>query len=119
MSEELKPHNVAVLSLTPGWLRGEKMLDGFGVTEANWQDAVVNAPDFINSESPAYIGRSVVALASDANIMSRTGHALSAGYLAREYNFTDIDGRQPPGYYEDGMFQGGYFMRVEKEKSGS
>lgn len=113
MAEELKPHNVAAVSLTPGWLRGEKMLDGFGVTEENWQDAVKSAPDFINSETPFYVGRAVVALAIEPNIMARTGHALSAGYLAREYNFTDVDGRQPPGYCPEGMFKDGYFMQVE------
>lgn len=112
MAEELKLHNVAVVSLTPGWLRSEAMLDGFGVTEANWQDAVPQAPNFINSETPFYIGKAVVALATDANIMARTGHALSAGYLAREYNFTDVDGRQPPGYCQEGMFKDGYFMPV-------
>lgn len=115
MAEELKAHNVAVVSLTPGWLRSEQMLDGFGVTEENWQDAVATAPDFANSETPSYIGRAVVALATDANIMAKTGHALSAGHLATEYNFTDLDGRQPPGYCPEGMFQGGYFVPVGDE----
>ncbi len=114
MAEELKAHNVAVISLTPGWLRSESMLDGFGVTEENWKDALEDTPDFVNSETPSYIGRAVVALASDPNIMDKTGHALSAGYLAREYNFTDIDGRQPPGYCKEGMFKEGYFIPVEK-----
>jgi NAD(P)-dependent dehydrogenase (short-subunit alcohol dehydrogenase family) len=112
MAEELKEHNVAAVSLTPGWLRSEGMLDGFGVTEANWQDALKQVPDFINSETPFYIGKAVVALASDPNIMTRTGHALSAGYLAREYGFTDVDGRQPPGYSPEGYFENGYFLPV-------
>lgn len=114
MSEELKRHNVAVVSLTPGWLRSETMLDGFGVTEENWQDAVADWPGFENSETPSYIGRAVVALATDPNIMEKTGHALSAGHLAREYGFTDIDGRQPPGYCEEGMFQEGFFVPATK-----
>jgi hypothetical protein len=88
------------------------MLDGFGVTEANWQDALTTAPDFICSETPFYIGRAVVALATDPNVMTKTGHALSAGGLAREYNFTDIDGRQPPAYCPEGIFLGGYFMKA-------
>ncbi len=112
MAEELRAHHVAALSLTPGWLRSETMLDGFGVTEATWQDALTNAPDFINSETPFYIGRAVVALATDPNIMTKTGHALSAGGLAREYNFTDIDGRQPPAYCPEGIFRDGYFMKT-------
>lgn len=114
MAEELKAHNVTAVSLTPGWLRSEQMLDGFGVTETNWQDALAAEPDFIHSETPAYVGRAVVALASDPNVMARTGHALSAGYLAREYDFTDVDGRQPPGYYPEGRFDKGYFVPVER-----
>ncbi len=114
MSEELKEHNVAVVSLTPGWLRSENMLDGFGVTEDNWQDALAQAPDFVDSETPFYIGRAVVALATDANVMDRTGHALSAGYLAREYGFTDVDGRQPPGYCREGMFKDGVFVQLDE-----
>ncbi|NIP27222.1 MAG: SDR family NAD(P)-dependent oxidoreductase, partial [Phycisphaerae bacterium] len=112
MSEELRAHNIVVVSLTPGWLRSEAMLDGFGVTEENWRDALEQVPDFVNSETPAYIGRAVVALATDPNVMAKTGHALSAGYLAEEYNFTDVDGRQPPGYCREGMFKDGYFMPV-------
>lgn len=114
MAEEIKAHNVAVVSLTPGWLRSEAMLDGFGVSEANWQDALAQSPQFVNSETPSYIGRAVVALATDPNIMAKTGHALSAGYLAREYNFTDVDGRQPDGYCPEGMFKGGYFIPLAK-----
>ena len=113
MAEELKAHNVAAVSLTPGWLRSEKMLESFGVSEENWQDALKTDPDFVNSESPSYIGRAVVALATDPNIMDKTGHSLSAGNLAREYDFTDIDGRQPIGYCPEGVFKDGYFMPVE------
>jgi len=115
MSEELKGHNVAVVSLTPGWLRSEAMLDGFGVTEENWQGAVELNPGFAKSETPFYIGRAVVALASDPHVMDKTGHALSAGYLAREYGFTDVDGRQPPGYCQEGVFRKGGFVHLEDE----
>jgi NAD(P)-dependent dehydrogenase (short-subunit alcohol dehydrogenase family) len=112
MAEELREYDVAVVSLTPGWLRSEAMLDGYGVTEANWQDAVVKNPGFAKSETPYYVGRAVVALATDQNIMEKTGHALSAGYLAREYGFTDVDGRQPPGYYREGVFRNGGFEQL-------
>jgi NAD(P)-dependent dehydrogenase (short-subunit alcohol dehydrogenase family) len=113
MSEELKEHNVTVVSLTPGWLRSENMLDGFGVTEENWQDAIEQSPNFAKSETPFYIGRAVVALASAPDVMERTGHALSAGYLAREYGFTDVDGTQPPGYCPEGAFKNGGFVHLE------
>ena len=107
MSVELKTNNIAVVALTPGYLRSEMMLEGFGVTEANWQDAIKQDPNFANSETPFYTGRAVVALASDADVMEKTGRALSAGWLARDYGFTDVDGRQPPGYFEkEGVFTG-------------
>jgi NAD(P)-dependent dehydrogenase (short-subunit alcohol dehydrogenase family) len=107
MSKELQEHNIAVVTLTPGYLRSEKMLENKGVTEENWQDAIKKDPDFADSETPFYIGRAVVALASDPNVMKKTGRALSAGWLARDYDFTDVDGRQPPGYFEkEGVFTG-------------
>src|SRR5439155_12151887 len=65
---ELKPHGVAVLAITPGFLRSESMLQGFGVTEANWQDAGKKDPNFLESESPLYVGGAVAALASDPEI---------------------------------------------------
>lgn len=112
MAEELRPYNVAAVSLTPGFLRSEAMLERFGVTAKTWQDGIQRDPNFANSESPFYVGRAVVALASDVNIMAKTGHALSSGGLAQEYGFTDIDGRQPPRYCPEGMFRDGYFMPV-------
>jgi NAD(P)-dependent dehydrogenase (short-subunit alcohol dehydrogenase family) len=115
MSCELQMHNIAAVSLTPGYLRSEKMLEGFGVTEENWRDAIKMDPDFAKSETPFYIGRSVVALASDPNIMEKTGRALSAGYLAREYGFADVDGTQPPGYCKEGMFRDGDFVHLEDQ----
>jgi len=120
MSEELKPHRVAVVSLTPGWLRSEQMLDSFGVSEENWQDALAENPSFEWSETPFYIGRAVVALATDPKVMAKTGRALSAGFVARDYGFTDVDGRQPPGYdvwhgsaIREGVFRGGCFVPAE------
>jgi NAD(P)-dependent dehydrogenase (short-subunit alcohol dehydrogenase family) len=100
MSEEFRKHqyNMTALALTPGYLRSEAMLDGFGVTEANWQEATQKDPDFARSETPFYIGRAVVALASDPNVAEKSGRALSSGQLAQEYGFTDIDGRQPSWY---------------------
>jgi NAD(P)-dependent dehydrogenase (short-subunit alcohol dehydrogenase family) len=121
MSEELKQHGIAVVSLTPGWLRSEAMLESFGVTEENWRDAVPEHPGFEMSETPLYIGRAVVALATDPRVMRRTGRALSAGYLAQAYGFTDADGRQPPGYayagidVREGLFKDGRFLSSQDE----
>lgn len=119
MAQELHEHNIAVVSLTPGWLRSESMLEGFGVTEANWQQAVKTEPAFATSETPCYIGRAVVALATDPNVMEKTGRALSSGCLAREYGFTDVDGSQPMTYRGEGIFSRGSFtIRGQAESAG-
>jgi NAD(P)-dependent dehydrogenase (short-subunit alcohol dehydrogenase family) len=95
LAQELRPHQVTALALTPGYLRSEAMLDGFGVGEANWRDATKKDPHFSESETPFYIGRAVVALASDPRVHERTGQALAVWNLAQEYGFRDVDGRQP------------------------
>ncbi|MEU6429593.1 SDR family oxidoreductase [Microbispora sp. NPDC046973] len=92
---ELKPYGVAAVAVTPGFLRSEAMLEHFGVTEANWRDAVAQDPNFAHSETPAYLGRAVAALAADPGIMARTGRALATWDLYKEYGFTDADGAQP------------------------
>ncbi len=95
MATELQPHGVAVVAITPGFLRSESMLEGFGVTEQNWRDAGKKDKNFLESESPLYIGRAVAALAADPKIMTRTGQLFSSWELSREYKFTDYDGRRP------------------------
>jgi NAD(P)-dependent dehydrogenase (short-subunit alcohol dehydrogenase family) len=92
---ELKPHGVTAVAVTPGFLRSEKMLEHHGVTEANWRDAGRQDPNFLESESPLYVGRAVVALAADPNRLAHTGQLLSSWELARRYRFTDYDGRRP------------------------
>ena len=92
---ELRPHNVAAVALTPGFLRSEAVLEHFGVTEDNWRDAIAEDEHFALSETPAYIGRAVVALATDPDVMARTGRSLATWDLAREYGFTDVDGSRP------------------------
>jgi NAD(P)-dependent dehydrogenase (short-subunit alcohol dehydrogenase family) len=92
---EIKPHGVAVLAITPGFLRSESMLQGLGVTEANWRDAGKSDPNFLESESPLYVGRAVAALAGDPKILEQTGQLLSSWEVARRYGFTDYDGRRP------------------------
>ncbi|WP_405422375.1 SDR family oxidoreductase [Streptomyces erythrochromogenes] len=92
---ELRPHGVAAVAITPGFLRSEAMLDHFGVTEATWRDGVAQDPDFAHSESPAYLGRAVAALAADPQVMAKSGRALATWGLYREYGFTDADGTRP------------------------
>jgi len=95
-SHELAPHGCTALSLTPGWLRSEMMLDIYQVTEDTWRDATVESPHFVAiSESPRFVGRAVAALAADPQLQRRNGGSFSSGGLAREYGFTDVDGSQP------------------------
>jgi NAD(P)-dependent dehydrogenase (short-subunit alcohol dehydrogenase family) len=95
MARELRRKNVAAIALTPGFLRSEVMLERFGVTEANWRDAVKKNPDYAVSETPLYAGRAVAALAADPNIMKKSGRAFSTWGLSEEYAFVDADGSQP------------------------
>ena len=95
MAGELRTHRVAAVSITPGFLRSESMLEHFGVTEANWRDAGKKDPNFLESESPLFVGRAVAALAADPNILERSGDILSSWELARDYGFMDYDGRHP------------------------
>src|SRR6266567_6144168 len=83
MAVELQPHGVTVVSLYPGLVRTEKVMQA-----AAWLD-------LSNSESPEFIGRAVTALASDPDVMRHTGAVCIAARLAIEYGFTDIDGKKP------------------------
>ncbi len=92
---ELAPHGVAVIAITPGFLRSETMLQHFGVTEDNWRDGAKKDSNFLQSESPLFVGRAVAALAADPKVHERTGMLFSSWELARDYGFTDYDGRRP------------------------
>jgi NAD(P)-dependent dehydrogenase (short-subunit alcohol dehydrogenase family) len=95
-ARELAPHGATAVALTPGWLRSEMMLEAFGVTEANWRDAARIQPHFAAiSESPRFVGRAVVALATDPDVARHNGASFSSGELAKSYNFTDVDGSRP------------------------
>ena len=96
LSEELRKVNVTALALSPGYLRSEAMLDHFGVTEATWRDAIAKDRYFAKSETPFYIGRAVVALASDPSVAAIAGKVWTSGRLAQEYGITDIVGRSIP-----------------------
>src|SRR3954468_19698327 len=92
---ELESHGVAVMAITPGFLRSERMLEHFGVTEDNWRDAGKQDSNFLVSESPLFVGRAVAALAADPAVLDRSGMLWSSWELARHYGFTDYDGRRP------------------------
>jgi NAD(P)-dependent dehydrogenase (short-subunit alcohol dehydrogenase family) len=98
LAHELQPHGATAVSLTPGWLRSEMMLETFGVTESNWRDATARIPHFAISESPAFVGRAVAALARDPDVSRWNGQSLSSGQLAKTYGFTDLDGCQPDAW---------------------
>jgi dehydrogenase/reductase SDR family member 1 len=83
LATELQPHGVTVVSLYPGLVRTEKVMEA-----AAWLD-------LSNSESPEFIGRAVAALAADPDALRKTGRVLVAAALATEYGFTDVDGRTP------------------------
>jgi NAD(P)-dependent dehydrogenase (short-subunit alcohol dehydrogenase family) len=94
-ASELKPFGVSAIAMTPGFLRSEAMLEHKGVTEANWQDAGARDKNFLESESPLFVGRAVAALAADPHVFDRSGQLLSSWQVAREYQLTDYDGRRP------------------------
>jgi NAD(P)-dependent dehydrogenase (short-subunit alcohol dehydrogenase family) len=98
LAHELRPHQATAVLLTPGWLRSEAMLEAFGVGEANWQDATARIPHFAISETPAFVGRAVAALAADPDVARWNGRSLSSGGLAKVYGFTDLDGSQPDAW---------------------
>jgi NAD(P)-dependent dehydrogenase (short-subunit alcohol dehydrogenase family) len=107
MSEELRPHGVTALALTPGFLRSEAMLEYFGVTTENWREGVKKDPHFIASETPYFVGRAAAALAADPDVAKKSGKAFSSWALAQEYGFRDIDGTQPNWgkYFEENVLK--------------
>lgn len=104
---EIAPHDGTAVSVTPGWLRSEMMLEGFGVTEENWrQKAEANRSkseavppyEFVISETPAMLARGVAALAADPQRAQWNTQSLSSFELARHYDFTDVDGSRPDSW---------------------
>ncbi len=95
LAVELENEPVAVVGVTPGWLRSERMLENFGVSEANWRDACRDRPGFAISESPTYVARGVAALARAGDAERWKGSIVSARQLADAYGVTDTDGSRP------------------------
>jgi NAD(P)-dependent dehydrogenase (short-subunit alcohol dehydrogenase family) len=115
LADELNPHGVTSVALTPGFLRSEEMLDHFGVTEDTWRDGIAKDKWFAISETPHYVGRAVAALAADPELARWAGKALSSGQLAKAYGFTDVDGSQPEAsrFFADACFGDRTDARVE------
>ena len=97
-AKDLEKHGATAVSITPGWLRSEMMLEHFGVTEANWRDATAKVLHFVISETPRFVGRAVAALAADPDRARWNGQSLSSGGLAQVYGFTDLDGSRPDAW---------------------
>jgi NAD(P)-dependent dehydrogenase (short-subunit alcohol dehydrogenase family) len=89
MGRELEPSGVAAVALAPGFVATERIVGMF---------AAAGRPAPESAETPEYVGRAVAALAGDANVLAKTGRVLTAGDLAVEYGFTDVDGRQLPPF---------------------
>lgn len=95
LTAELAEQDCTAVAVTPGWLRSEAMLDGYGVTEQNWRDALPRVPHFCISESPSFVARGIAALAADPGRARYAGRVLTSAELARTYDVTDIDGSRP------------------------
>src|SRR5262249_46379940 len=85
MAPGRRPHGGTAVSITPGFLRSESMLQRKGVTEENWRDAGKKDSNFLESESPLFVGRAIAALASDPSSIDWPGQLLSSWELARHY----------------------------------
>jgi NAD(P)-dependent dehydrogenase (short-subunit alcohol dehydrogenase family) len=99
LANDLGKQGVTAVAVGPGFMRTEAILEGFGVTEANWRDALKNpqaaAMGWGGSETPCFVGRAVAALAADAGVAKKNGGIYTARALSEEYGFTDINGTHP------------------------
>jgi NAD(P)-dependent dehydrogenase (short-subunit alcohol dehydrogenase family) len=109
LANELGNHGVTAVAVNPGFMRTEAILDGFGVTEANWRDALKNpqaaSMGWGGSESPCFIGRAVAALAADSNVGRKNGGIYTTRSLSQEYGFNDVDGARPDYAVFDAAFE--------------
>jgi NAD(P)-dependent dehydrogenase (short-subunit alcohol dehydrogenase family) len=94
MAQDLRPHGVVAVAVSPGWMRTEFVLAGHHTDEEHWMEV----PALAGTESPRYAGRAVVALASDSDVIEKSGRVFRVGDLAVEYGFTDVDGRRVPAF---------------------
>jgi hypothetical protein len=99
LAHDLEPSGIAAVAVGPGFMRTEAILESFGVTEANWRDALGDrraaAFGWGGSETPCFVGRAVAALATDPAVRKKSGGVYTARELAAEYGFTDVGGVRP------------------------
>ena len=98
MAWDLRDTGVTALTLSPGFLRSEVVLESFGVTEANWREGAARDPLFAESETTGFLGRGIAALAADPDVARFAGAALASEDLADIYGLDDADGRRPHVY---------------------
>jgi NAD(P)-dependent dehydrogenase (short-subunit alcohol dehydrogenase family) len=112
LAYELKPSGIAAVSVAPGFMRTEAILEQFGVKEENWRDAL-DQPEakrfgWGGSETPCYVGRAVAALAADPQMMKKSGGLYSTRQLVDEYGFIDVNGLKPDYPVFDEAFKAFY-----------
>ncbi|GIO16254.1 short-chain dehydrogenase [Cohnella xylanilytica] len=95
MAADLKPLGIEAVAVSPGFLRSEEMLDHFGVTEDNWRDGAKKDPHFLQSETPYFLARGLVALAADPDRAAKTGGVFTSWGLSDLYGIRDVDGSRP------------------------
>ena len=115
LGQELAPRGATAIAITPGFLRSEQMLDAFGVTEANWRDAVKTVPDFVASETPLFIGRCVAAIAAEPEVARRNGRVFASWDVAREHDVVDADGARPHWAEHFARTYGRPFRRADEQ----
>jgi len=94
MAQELREHGITSVAVAPGFMRTERIVEAFTRAGAA---AALDGPGG-PKDTPAYLGRAIVALNSDPRVIEKTGQLLEVGQLAQEYGFTDVDGSQPPPF---------------------
>jgi NAD(P)-dependent dehydrogenase (short-subunit alcohol dehydrogenase family) len=109
LANDLGQSGVTAVAVAPGFMRTEAILQGFGVTESNWRDALsiphAEAGGWGGSETPCFVGRAVAALAADPQVARKNGGIHTVRALSEEYGFTDIGGARPDHALLDAAFE--------------
>jgi len=90
MAHDLKRYGVVAVSLWPGMVKTERLLQQQDVFAKKFMVDISRG-----AESAMYSGRAIAALAADKKAMRKTGRQLHIVDMAKEYGFTDVDGRRP------------------------